>query len=45
MGAVAKSSENYVTIFLGEHNQTMSIGDLTVKNAAHGLSGIKWIAI
>lgn len=33
-----------MTIFIGEHNQSMTIGDLSVKNAAHGLSGLRWIA-
>lgn len=46
MTAVAQSDqESYVTIFIGKNNQSMTIGDLSVKNAAHGLSGIKWIAV
>jgi hypothetical protein len=45
MSVVAQTSESYVTIFLGHQNQTMTIGDLSVKNAEHGLSGIKWVPI
>ena len=34
-----------MTIFLGEHNQSMTIGDISVKNSADGLGGIQWIEV
>ena len=45
MAVLAQTDQKYVTIFIGEHNQTITIGDLSVKNSAQGLSGIQWVKV
>lgn len=34
-----------MTIFIGQHNQSMTIGDLSVKNSGQGLAGVRWIPV
>jgi hypothetical protein len=38
------STDKIVTIYLGS-NSTVTIGDLSVKNAEKGYSGIEWIKL
>ena len=40
MMGLAQASNKYITIFVGKYNQSITFGDLSVKNSAQGLSGI-----
>ena len=45
MMTLAQSKDRYITIFIGEFNQSITFGDLSVKNSAQGLSGIEWVNV
>ena len=45
MAALARTRDKYVTIFIGANNQTITIGDLSVKNSVQGLSSITWVDV
>lgn len=42
---LAQATDRYITIYIGEFNQTITFGDLSVKNSAQGLSGIEWVNV
>ena len=45
MMMLAQATDRYITIYIGEFNQTITFGDLSVKNSAQGLSGIEWVNV
>ena len=44
MFAYVGSTDKIVTVYLGS-NSTITIGDLSIKNAEKGYSGIEWIKL
>lgn len=45
MAAFSQENAFFVTIFIGQNNQSLTIGDLSVKNSAQGLSGVNWVSV
>ena len=45
MMMLAQAKDRYITIYIGELNQRITFGDLSVKNSAQGLSGIEWVNV